>query len=81
MFSQDNYSKLFWFLCSEAIDKDIQTLNSIIKKYNTKRRAEYKRAIKVVSKSEFVSFHALMIASSVGKGDKLWAEEKYTHIC
>ena len=81
MFSEEDYSKSFWFLWPETIDKDLQTLCSIIEKDNIQRKAEYKRVIKMVRKSEFVCFHALMIASSAysDKGDKLWAEEKYAH--
>ena len=54
MFSEEDYSKSFWFLWPETIDKDLQTLCSIIEKDNIQRKAEYKRVIKMVSKSEFV---------------------------
>ena len=79
-FSEDSYSDTFWILWPETIDKDLQTINEVIERDNLKRREEYRREIKAVKKSEFITFHALLIASSAYscKGDKLWPS-KYTH--
>ena len=74
----EDYSKLFWFLWPETVDNDLDKLNGIVDKNNIQRKEEYKRTIKKVSKHEYITFHALMIAASAfsGQGEKLWSEEK-----
>jgi len=75
---EEDYNKSFWFLWSETVDNDLNKLNGIVDKDNIQRKEEYKRTIKKVSKHEFYTFHALMIAASAfsGQGEKLWNEEK-----
>ena len=53
-------------------------MNTAIEKDNLKRKEEYKRTVKKVTKKEFIIFHALMIAASSFscQGDKLWIKDK-----
>ena len=77
-FTEDDYHKSFWFIWPETIDTDLKRLNTAIEKDNLKRKEEYKRTVKKVTKKEFIIFHALMIAASSFscQGDKLWIKDK-----
>ena len=79
--NEDNYNKSFWYLWPETVDRDLEKLNGIVDNDNMKRKEQYKRTIKKVSKSDFFVFHALIIAASAhsGQGEKLWKEEKMGH--
>ena len=79
--TEEDYNKSFWFLWPETVDTDLNKLNGIVDSDNMRRKEEYKRTIKKVSKPEFFTFHALIIAASAfsGQGEKLWNEEKMGH--
>ena len=65
---EEDYNKSFWFLWPETVDNDLNKLNGIVDKDNIQRKEEYKRTIKKVSKHEFYTFHALVIAASAFSG-------------
>ncbi len=74
----DDLSKVFWAMWPKKIDSDLASLNEIIQKCNDTNKDTYKRAIKTVSRSEFVTFHALLIGASIfsKQGERLWEESK-----
>ena len=75
----DSYADAFWKLWPCDIESEIAKLNNIIERDNIKRKENYQRPIKKVEKSEYLMFHALMIASSAysGQGETLWLREYY----
>ena len=74
----EDLSKAFWKLWPANIDSEVEKVNKLIDKTNRDNKETYKRQFKQISKSEFVIFHALLIAASIfaEKGDKLWEEER-----
>jgi len=52
----EDYNKLFTFLWPETGDKDLEKLNGIVDNDNIRRKEEYKRTIKKVSKPNFLYF-------------------------
>ena len=60
------------------MNKDLEKLYGIVDNDNIRRKEEYKRTIKKVSKPDFFTFHALIITTSAfsGQGEKLWNEVK-----
>ena len=79
-FWEESYNNSFWFLWPETIDNNLEKLNKIIENSNVKQKENYQRPIQVVSKREFITFHALLVAAAAysSKGDKLWPS-KYVH--
>ena len=74
----DDLSIAFWKLWPGNVDLEVEKVNKIIDQQNHENKETYKRQYKQVSKSEFLVFHALLIAASIfaEKGDKLWEEDK-----
>ena len=64
-FREESYNNSFWFLWPETIDNDLEKLNKIIENSNVKQKENYQRPIQVVSKREFITFHALLVAVAV----------------
>jgi len=63
------------------VDKDIENLNGIVDNDTIRRKEEYKRTIKKVSKPDLFTFYELIITTSAfsGQGEKLRNEEKMEH--
>ena len=78
-FVSDSFADGFWELWPTDIDSEVVKLNNIIKRDNIKRKENYQRPIKKIQKSEYIMFHALMIALSAytGQGETLWLREYY----
>ena len=78
---EEDYNKSFWFLWPETVDIDLEKLNGIVDNDNIRTKEEYERTIKRVSKPDFLTFHALIIAASefAGQGEKLRNEKKMGH--
>ena len=73
----NDLSKAFWKLWPVNVDLEVEKVNKLIDMQNQDNKETYKRQYKQVSKSEFLIFHALLIAASIfaEKGDKLWGED------
>ena len=73
-----NYSDLFWHLWPGNLNDDISAINAAIMKENICRKSRYQRPIRVVSKEEYVTFHALLIGASAHteQGEKLWPDTR-----
>ena len=69
-----NSLKSFWYLWPTEIDDDVNNINSAIVKENHSRKERYQRAIRKITKCEYVMFTALMIGAAVhsDNGEKLW---------
>ena len=78
----DDYSRTFWNLWAKHIDEDLIKLNVAIQKNNITRKKNLQKAIKEVSKSEFIIFHALLIGASLysSQGFKLWCDPTYIDV-
>ena len=74
---ENDYNASFWSLWPTKIDDDVERLNKVITLDNIIRKKNYQRPIRVVTKKEFVIFHALMIGAAVycEAGEKLWFNE------
>ena len=74
----DDLSKAFWKLWPVDVDDEVEKLNKLIDETNRENKETYRRQYKHASKSEFLTFHALLIAASLfsEKGEKLWEDEK-----
>ena len=75
-----DYNKSFWYLWGGTIDEDVSIINESIMSENRVRRDKYQRPIRILSKSEYVTFKALLIAASVHnkQGAQLWLEVQAT---
>ena len=64
-----------WKLSPCSIDGDVETINNSITDKNIRQKEKYQRLIKTISKSEFINFHALLIAATVynERGSNHWA--------
>ena len=73
----DDLSNIFWNIWPGYLDSDVEKLNDIIEKKNQANRETLRRALKKVSKSEFIIFHALLIGASIfsQQGEKLWTQD------
>ena len=69
----DDYNDVFWKLWPQGMEDDREKLNMKITLENVKNKQNYKRAIRVVTRSEYIIFHALLIASSghIHQGERL----------
>ena len=73
----ENRTEAFWNLWPGDLDEDVAALNNIIEENNKKRKENYQRVIRSVSKAEFIIFHALLIGASnyTQQGEKLWRDQ------
>ena len=74
--NSDGFAKIFMKLWPNDMEVDRMRLNKVIAIENVKRKGNYQRAIKIVSTSEYIVFHALMIGASryAEQGDRLWPD-------
>ena len=78
-FSEEDYNKSFWSIWPADPKDDIKKMNAIIEYENIGRKENFQRVIRVIKKSEFIIFHALIIAAAAysEQGDKLWQKDEY----
>ena len=74
----DDYQDVFWKLWPQGMEDDLEKLNMKITAENVKNKQSYKRVIRVVTRAEYIIFHALLIASSghIFQGEKLWKDNR-----
>ena len=74
----DDYSDVFWKLWPQGMDNDLEKLNMKITLENVKNKQNYKRAIRAVTRPEYIIFHALLIASAghIHQGERLWKDTR-----
>ena len=69
----------FWSFWCEDVDKEIEKMTVIVTKENIERKRRFQRAIKIVTKAEFMIFHALMIGAAMHHmtGTTLWKKKQF----
>ena len=69
----------FWSFWCEDVDKEIEKMTVIVTKENIERKRRFQRAIKIVTKAEFMIFHALMIGAAMHPmtGTTLWKKKQF----
>ena len=77
----DDYNDVFWLLWAQHMENDREKLNTKIAEENVKNKLTYKRVIRLVTRAEYMFFHALLIASSghIHQGEKLWKDNRGNH--
>ena len=78
MGEKGNYSDMFWHLWPGDLNDAVSKINAAIIDENKSRKARYQRPIRIVSKEEYVTFHALLIgaAAHTEQGEKLWPDTR-----
>lgn len=66
------------YLWPGGLKTDLQALNECIRVLNMERKKRYQKPMRVVDESEFIVFHALLIAATqyTKKGKQLWPNGK-----
>ena len=72
---ENDFNATFWSLWATSVDDDVEKLNNIISLDNVWRKENYQRAIRLVTKREYITFHALLIGATAYSecGKQLWA--------
>jgi len=72
-----DYCDCYWGIRPASVDKDLEKMNEVICEDNTKNIQSYKRSIRLVTKDEYLIFHALMIGlvMYVQQGAQLWKDD------
>lgn len=74
---QTDFNASFWCMWPTSIEDDLDKLNEAIVLDNENRRQNYQRVIRMVSKVEYIKFHALLIGATAYSeiGERLWASD------
>ena len=74
---ENDFNATFWSLWPTSVDEDVENLNEIISLDNVRRKENYQRPIRLVTKQEFITFHALLIGATAYSevGEQLWASD------
>lgn len=74
---ENDFNATFWSLWATSVDDDVEKLNDIITLDNVRRKENYQRAIRLVTKREYITFHALLIGATAYSecGEQLWAND------
>ena len=69
----------FWSFWCEDMDREIERLTVIVVNENIERKRRFQRSIKIVTKAEFMIFHALIIGAAMHPmtGTTLWKKKHF----